>query len=88
MSSVLVTGANGFIGNMLCRKLLGDGFQVRSAIRSNKSFRLPGGIESCEIADIGARVDWNGIELYLKVVFKGKGGVSTGRLLAAVNRPH
>jgi len=27
-------------------------------------------------------------ELYLKVVFKGKGGVSTGRLLAAVNRPH
>jgi len=28
------------------------------------------------------------IELYLKVVFKGKGGVSTGRLLAAVNRPH
>ena len=29
-----------------------------------------------------------GSELYLKVVFKGKGGVSTGRLLAAVNRPH
>jgi len=28
------------------------------------------------------------VELYLKVVFKGKGGVSTGRLLAAVNRPH
>jgi len=28
------------------------------------------------------------LELYLKVVFKGKGGVSTGRLLAAVNRPH
>ena len=28
------------------------------------------------------------MELYLKVVFKGKGGVSTGRLLAAVNRPH
>jgi len=27
-------------------------------------------------------------ELYLKFVFKGKGGVSTGRLLAAVNRPH
>ena len=30
----------------------------------------------------------NPLELYLKVVFKGKGGVSTGRLLAAVNRPH
>ena len=30
----------------------------------------------------------NADELYLKVVFKGKGGVSTGRLLAAVNRPH
>jgi len=34
----------------------------------------------CGIQDSG--------ELYLKVVFKGKGGVSTGRLLAAVNRPH
>jgi len=36
-----------------------------------------------------AATDIDGIsELYLKVVFKGKGGVSTGRLLAAVNRPH
>ena len=33
-------------------------------------------------------VSKEGGELYLKVVFKGKGGVSTGRLLAAVNRPH
>ena len=31
---------------------------------------------------------FDAVELYLKVVFKGKGGVSTGRLLAAVNRPH
>jgi len=34
------------------------------------------------------KLDEVSMELYLKVVFKGKGGVSTGRLLAAVNRPH
>jgi|GEM_PF-2026651 len=36
----------------------------------------------------GMKPTVNFYELYLKVVFKGKGGVSTGRLLAAVNRPH
>jgi len=35
-----------------------------------------------------SNIDSDLYELYLKVVFKGKGGVSTGRLLAAVNRPH
>ena len=47
------------------------------------------------IAILFVAANWTGemlimiyAELYLKVVFKGKGGVSTGRLLAAVNRPH
>jgi nucleoside-diphosphate-sugar epimerase len=61
MPSVLVTGANGFIGNTLCRKLLGDGFQVRGTVRANKSSRLPEGIEPRVIADIDKLTDWSEI---------------------------
>jgi len=58
LNNVLVTGANGFIGDTLCRKLLSDGFQVRGAVRSNKSSSLPEGIEPRVIADIHAQTDW------------------------------
>jgi nucleoside-diphosphate-sugar epimerase len=61
LKHILVTGANGFIGNTLCRKLLGDGFQVRGAVRANKSSSLPEGIEPREIGDIDAQTDWTGI---------------------------
>jgi len=61
MPSVLVTGANGFVGIVLCRRLRVDGFQVRGAVRSNKSSSLPEGIESREIADIDAQTDWTEI---------------------------
>jgi len=50
---------------------------------SEKSF-----IEMSDHWDDPDRIKKGPYELYLKVVFKGKGGVSTGRLLAAVNRPH
>jgi nucleoside-diphosphate-sugar epimerase len=34
--NVLVTGANGFIGRVLCDKLIADGYQVRGAVRGQE----------------------------------------------------
>ena len=34
-SKVLVTGANGFLGAHLCRRLLNDGFVVSALVRKN-----------------------------------------------------
>jgi len=42
---VLVTGANGFVGTALCRRLREDEFLVRMAGRARS--RLPGGISDC-----------------------------------------
>ncbi|MDO9567183.1 MAG: NAD-dependent epimerase/dehydratase family protein [Candidatus Desulfaltia sp.] len=32
--NILITGANGFIGQALCKRMLSDGYQVRGAVRS------------------------------------------------------
>ena len=36
--SVLVTGANGFLGNNLYRELLAAGYEVRAVVRQNSNF--------------------------------------------------
>ena len=59
--SVLVTGANGFVGTAVCRKLLADGQQVRGAVRAGKSSHLPQGVEPRQIESIDARTDWQQI---------------------------
>ncbi|MFT7459576.1 MAG: nucleoside-diphosphate-sugar epimerase [Planctomycetota bacterium] len=40
MSRVLVTGANGFVGQSMTRLLLSEGFQVRAAIREKSKYTL------------------------------------------------
>jgi len=37
--NVLVTGANGFIGQALCKRLMADGYQVRGAKSGHKKIR-------------------------------------------------
>jgi nucleoside-diphosphate-sugar epimerase len=61
LKNVLITGANGFVGRALCRKLQADGVKVCGAIRGNKSSSLPQGVEPREIANIDALTDWRGI---------------------------
>ena len=34
--NILVTGANGFIGRVLCDKLIADGYQVLGAVRGQE----------------------------------------------------
>ena len=56
---VLVTGATGFIGRVLCRHLLKSGWSVRCAARAGPSIRaIPAGAETAQIASVDAETDW------------------------------
>jgi len=54
METVLVTGANGFIGQALCDALTGSGRRVRKAVR----IPVPGVPNAVAVGDIGADTDW------------------------------
>jgi nucleoside-diphosphate-sugar epimerase len=58
LKKVLVTGANGFIGSALCRRLVDDGFSVCGAVRKGRANSLPSKIRVAEIDGIGADTDW------------------------------
>jgi len=59
LHNVLVTGANGFIGSELSRRMLAEGWGVRGAIRSSaKKHRLPQGINAIEIGNIDSHTEW------------------------------
>ncbi len=59
MPNVLVTGANGFIGKALCRRMLAEGWNVRGAIRSSaKKAILPQGVDGVEVGTIDSKTDW------------------------------
>ncbi len=59
MQNVLVTGANGFIGNAFCRRMLAEGRPVRGAIRSlSPKSALPPGMEAVEVGSIGPSTEW------------------------------
>jgi nucleoside-diphosphate-sugar epimerase len=61
MEKVLVTGANGFIGTKLCKKLLCKNFCVHGAVRPGKSSFLPEGVEAVHIESINGDTDWKNI---------------------------
>lgn len=44
MERVLVTGANGFIGSNLCRRLVNDGYEVLALVRKSSDLRFLNGI--------------------------------------------
>jgi len=58
MKRVLVTGANGFIGTMLCKKLLHENFRVHGTVRPGKTSLLPEGVEPVHIESIDGNTDW------------------------------
>ena len=55
--TVLVTGANGFVGSALCERLCKDAVAVRGAVRS--LMRQPGSFEKISIGSISAKTDWS-----------------------------
>jgi UDP-glucose 4-epimerase len=57
MTRILVTGATGFVGHVLCDVLTQSGHTVRAALRTDRS--VPAGIaEKVVVGDIAATVDW------------------------------
>ena len=51
----LVTGASGFVGSALCRRLMAEGASVRGAVR--QSVTLPG-LDTVDVGDISGDTDW------------------------------
>lgn len=58
VKSILVTGANGFVGRMLCDTLLDHGYIVRGAVRRNDVIINPK-ISSVTVGDINGQTDWS-----------------------------
>src|SRR5256885_513793 len=57
MARVLVTGASGFVGSVLCPVLAQAGYAVRAALRSSRA--APAGVtDSVVVGDIGDHTDW------------------------------
>lgn len=54
---VLVTGANGFVGRAVCRRLLAEGWPVAGAVRRQTT--LEEGTEARHIGEIGPDTDWD-----------------------------
>jgi nucleoside-diphosphate-sugar epimerase len=56
---MLITGAAGFIGTALCRRMRDEGWQVRGAVRSlSDQARLPSGVEAVPVGPIGPDTAW------------------------------
>ena len=57
--NILITGANGFVGRVLCDKLIADGYHVRGAVRGITQMTvLPSGLERVQVGDIDPETDW------------------------------
>ncbi|MFN4062749.1 MAG: UDP-glucose 4-epimerase family protein [Parazoarcus communis] len=57
MSAMLITGANGFVGNALAIRLTADGHPLRLALRARLA-ALPVGVETFVHGDLGEEIDW------------------------------
>ena len=57
MNRVLVTGANGFVGQPLCEEILHQGWQVRGSVRS--PCQLPVDMEVVTMNAVDSETNWN-----------------------------
>ena len=69
MREILVTGANGFVGQAVCTQAVLQGFIVCGAARSGRHLRLPVSVEPIVIGDVNAATDWSralsGVEIVI-----------------------
>lgn len=60
MQLVLVTGATGFVGRSLCRRLISEGFQVRGTLLPDEGKEsLLDGVQAATVEPLGPDMDWS-----------------------------
>jgi nucleoside-diphosphate-sugar epimerase len=59
MKRVLITGATGFVGRVLCEVATQAGYTVRAAVRGGKNAPSAGTAEWVNVGEIGAATDWH-----------------------------
>ncbi|HAC34686.1 MAG TPA: hypothetical protein DCF45_09240 [Gammaproteobacteria bacterium] len=57
-STVVVTGAGGYVGRRLCSELVGRGARVRALVRNDSDYPLPIGVDCLVVGDIARINDW------------------------------
>lgn len=58
--NILVTGASGFVGGFLCKRLLAAGFFVRGTLLAcENTSALPSGVQPMVIEPLGAETSWD-----------------------------
>lgn len=66
-ATVLVTGANGFVGQVLCPELHRSGYRVRAAVRNEqRGHGLPG--ELVAVGDLNPQTDWSAAVAHVDMV--------------------
>lgn len=60
LKRVLVTGAAGFVGRALCKRMVDNGWKVHGTTRSSgQAAAIPVGVDSIEIRSISETTDWS-----------------------------
>ncbi len=59
MTTILVTGASGFVGQALCSTLVARGQMVRAAVRSADSMPSADGLDVVAVGEAGAQTNWS-----------------------------
>lgn len=68
MSTILLTGATGFIGKAILQRLLADGLHSPIAVSRQQEAEFPPGVQRVQVADIDQETDWSKILKDVNVV--------------------
>lgn len=55
---ILVTGASGFVGRALCKRLVSDGYKVTAATRGVEANQADPALHYIQVADVSGATDW------------------------------
>ena len=83
---ILVTGATGFVGHALCKRMLNDGWNVRGTARSaGRAAVIPAGVDFIQIRSIGETTDWSealgNIDMVVHTLMESTSGRRSRRFL-------